>query len=225
MLKGIPCWGKYLPLLAATTALSLLATQAAVAGEGSTEETIGKRFGNPKGSRSFLTSDAYRDGEEVVDVLLRREDYRRMVEDLKFGEVQFDWAWAQGDYRRPTELRALGFSMAEFATASFVEVSNHATSLEPGLESHVRRAFRATLEHFGLEVVKRGGDLEIGVAIVGYQADRTYVFFRRRDPFIELEIKLTHQGAPLLLIRQQEHGLDPRTASLAIAGELLKFLE
>lgn len=41
---------------------------------------------------SFLTSREYRDDDEVVGKMLVDADYRKMVEDLQFHKVEFDWS-------------------------------------------------------------------------------------------------------------------------------------
>lgn len=43
---------------------------------------------------SFLESDDYKEGEEIVNVFLQEEDYRIMADDFERRGQSFDWGWA-----------------------------------------------------------------------------------------------------------------------------------
>ncbi|HVR96199.1 MAG TPA: hypothetical protein VMW27_06280 [Thermoanaerobaculia bacterium] len=43
----------------------------------------------------FVESDDYKDGEEIVNVFLKEDDYRLMVEDIERNGEEFDWGWVK----------------------------------------------------------------------------------------------------------------------------------
>jgi hypothetical protein len=186
----------------------------------------GLRRGGPA---TFLDSDDYRDGEEVVGVFLGDDEYGRMIEDVEFHGVGFDWTWYRADYAKPRKPARLLFRAADYGTVRVLPVANHAPALAPGLEEEVRGLFVQAMERLGLRVV--GDDeeaaLELGVAIVDYKADSTYIFFANIDPFIELEVRLrdTATGEPLVLIRNQDHNSTPALGAADTAAGLMRVLQ
>jgi hypothetical protein len=174
---------------------------------------------------TFLGSDDYKEGEEVVGKFLTDDDYALMVEDVEFGDVDYDWLWAKATFKKKDKIESLDFDVASYGTVTIPEVKNFSSSLEPGFEDHIREVFTAGMERLGLEVVESGGALTLGIAMVDYKSDSTYIYFGNVDPFIELEIRLSAGDENLLLIRDQEHGNDTRAAATDSASELLKFLQ
>lgn len=174
---------------------------------------------------TFLGSDDYKEGEEVVGVFLTDDEYGQMVEDLEYRDIDFDWAWAKADYKGKEKIRSLDFSVKNYSTVTIPPVKNFSSSLEEGLEDHVRDGFVRAMERLGLQVVDAGGDLTLGVVIVDYKSDSTYIYFGNLDPFIELELRLQQGDETLLLIRDQEHSSTPRAAATDFASQLLRFLQ
>lgn len=174
---------------------------------------------------TFLGSDDYEEGEEVVGKFLGDDEYRLMVEDLEYGDVDFDWGWAKATYKKKDKIEALDFDITSYGTVTIPEVQNYSASLEPGFEDHVREVFGAAMQRLGLEVVDSGGALTLEIAMVDYKSDSTYIYFANLDPFIELEVRLRDGDETLLLLRDQEHGNDTRSAATDFASELLKFFQ
>jgi hypothetical protein len=182
--------------------------------------------GGGGGPDTFLTSDDYRDGEEIVGVLLTDEEYGRMVEDIerRGGELNWGWAHAEG---RPAQPSQLLFDIGSYRTVRLPPVANESLVVLPGIDSDTHEAFRQGLEQLGLQVVEQGdADLAMEVAIVDLKTDKTFIWVTTLDPFLELEGRLreTATGQPLLLFRHQEHGTTPATAAADAVGEVLKFL-
>jgi hypothetical protein len=181
------------------------------------------------GPDTFLDSDDYRDGEEVVGVFLTDDEYGRMLEDVEFRGVDFDWVWYSAEYAKPRKPTRLLFRAADYGTVRVPPVTNHSPAIAPGLEEEVRELFVHALERLGLRVVADGEEaaLELGVVIVDYKADRTYIYVAMIDPFVELEIRLrdTATGEPLVLIRNQDHGATPVQGAADSAGSLIRLLQ
>lgn len=168
---------------------------------------------------TFLESDDYKDGEEIVDVFLKADDYRLMVEDIERNGNGFDWGWVKtvdvvassapepvenkGRLGRlmtrlpkrgrsnPAKPGVLGFDLRSYKSVS-LSVQNFAGVVQPSMLDAIRDAFALAVEQLGLEVAKDGApaDLELGVAIVDLKRDSTYIYFASIDPFIELEARL-----------------------------------
>ena len=98
-----------------------------------------------------------------------------------------------------------------------------------GLEEEVGKYFAAALERLGLTVVGENAkaDLELGVGIVDYKADKTYAYVAMIDPFIELEVRLRdlRAGRDLVLIRNQDHGNTPLEGAGDTAASLMLLLQ
>jgi len=63
---------------------------------------------------SFLDSDTYRKGEEVVGVLLTDDDYGKMLEDVvHLGKL--DWAWVLGQEDSP-KVKSQGFLVDDYSS-------------------------------------------------------------------------------------------------------------
>ncbi|MFP5285023.1 MAG: hypothetical protein ACLGI9_04730, partial [Thermoanaerobaculia bacterium] len=88
----------------------------------------------------FVDSDDYKEGEEIVNVFLKEEDYRLMVEDIERNGEAFDWGrvktaaaaaapaaepegkksllkrMKRGGGGNPAEPKELGFSLGSYKT-------------------------------------------------------------------------------------------------------------
>jgi hypothetical protein len=203
---------------------------------------------------TFLDSDDYKDGEEVVNVFLKADEYRLMVEEFERNGEEFDWGWVKtatsaaqpaaapeekkgklgrlfGSSRKgggnPARPGALGFDLRSYKSVS-ISVQNFAGLVTPATLAAVTDAFTLAMEQMGLSVVKDGSaaDLSLGIAIVDIKRDRTYAYVAMIDPFIELELQLRDntKGENLLLLRNQAHSTTPEEAALRYADVLIKFL-
>jgi hypothetical protein len=182
-----------------------------------------------RGPQTFLDSDDYRDGEEVVGVLLGDDEYALMIEGIEFRGIEFDWTWYKADYAKPRKPTRLLFRAADYGTVRVAPVTNHSPAVAPGVEEEVRELFVHAMERLGLRVAADGEEaaLELDVAIVDYKADSTYIFVGNVDPFIELEVRLreTATGEPLLLVRNQDHNSTPVLGAADTAGALIRVLQ
>ncbi|HEX5716788.1 MAG TPA: hypothetical protein VF179_11565 [Thermoanaerobaculia bacterium] len=197
----------------------------------------------------FVDSDDYKDGEEIVNVFLKEDDYRLMVEDIERNGEGFDWGWVKtagaeapaaepagkksllkrmkrGGGGNPAEPKELGFSLSSYKTVSVPKVENFSGLIPAGTQEKVQESFILAMKEAGLEVVEQGGDLELKVAIVDVKRDSTFVYFANVDPFIELELRLRDlkTSENLMLLRNQAHSNTPEDAALNYASSLLKFL-
>lgn len=200
----------------------------------------------------FVNSDDYRDGEEIVNVFLKEEDYHLMVEDIERNGEGFDWGWVKtagsvvpaaqpsgkkGLFKRIklggggpnlAEPKELAFSLSSYKTVSVPKVENFSGLVPPGTQEKVQEYFVMAMKEAGLEVVSddKAADLELKVVIVDIKRDSTYVYFANIDPFIELELRLRdlETGENLILLRNQAHSNTPEDAALNYASSLLKFL-
>lgn len=200
----------------------------------------------------FVNSDDYRDREEIVNVFLKEEDYRLMVEDIERNGEGFDWGWVKtaggaapaeqpsgkksllkriklgGGGPNPADPKELGFSLGSYKTVYVPKVENFSGLIPSGTQEKVQESFILAMKEVGLEVVSsdKGADLELKVAIVDIKRDSTYIYFANVDPFIELELRLRDlkTGENLILLRNQAHSNTPEDAALNYASSLLKFL-
>jgi hypothetical protein len=197
----------------------------------------------------FIDSDDYQDGEEVVNKFLKEEDYRRMIEDVTRGGATFDWGWVKTEGAAPVEEPAgkksrfpklggkkrggvtaepgaLGFDLKSYGTVS-VNVQSFFGIVPKETLEKVRESFVLGLEQLGLKVTDDAkAPLELGIAIVDLKRESTYIYFGTIQPFIELEVRLrdTATGEPLLLLRNQAHSNDPEDAALNYASNVVNFL-
>ena len=200
----------------------------------------------------FNESDDYQDGEEIVNVFLKEDDYRLMVEDIERNGEGFDWGWVKTSQNapsapteqdanrpkmlkwlpkrsggRPAQPQELGFDLGSYRTVSVPNVENFAGLVPPGTLEAVHEAFTLAAKELGLEVVPGDkADLELKVAIVDLKRDSTYIYFANIDPFIELELRLRDLTTTedLLLLRNQAHSNTPQDAAMNYASSLIKFL-
>lgn len=207
-----------------------------------------------QGQSYFVKSDDYKDGEEVVNVFLKEADYSLMVEDIERNGENFDWGWVKtatatdteapaepatktrrlmGRFRRnsgpnPARPKELGFDLSTYKTVSVDKVANHAGLIPPTTPDAVRESFVLAMKEIGLEVVQPGekADLDLGIAIVDYKRDSTFIYVATVQPFIELEVRVrdTAKDENLILLRNQAHSDTPEGAALNYASTLLKFL-
>lgn len=210
----------------------LVTLSMALAGCATTERVASRVGGGGDASddraprNSFLRSDDYRDGEEVVGVLLDDAEYAMLVEDLNRNGAEVNWGWLHSPDGRSAEPKALAFSIGDYSTVRVAPVENKSMKVAPGIEEETREAFSQGLELLGLDVVDGEADLELELAIVDYKPDPTFIWVTTLDPFIEIEGRLTDRRAdqPLLLFRHQEHGNTPAAAAADTAGELINLV-
>lgn len=163
---------------------------------------------------TFLASDDYTDGDEIVGVFLTQSDYAKMREDFARQDVEFDWGWA-----------APGLDVSQYSTVH-ITVENDSSALNPAVEDYVRESFALAMKRLGLEPVSSGADLELDLAVVDYSSEYTYAFVTMIHPFVEIELRLQNRrtGKDLLLIRNQEHSATPKTAAAEYASDLWQAL-
>lgn len=175
---------------------------------------------------TFIKSDDYKDGEEVVGKFLNDDDYRLMVEEIERNDEEFDWGWVRAE-GKPAKPKKLGFDVAAIKTVSIPTPQNYAGLIAANLIEPVAENAKLFAQHMGWTVVEAGqpADAELGLAIVDAKADRTYAYVAMIDPFIELEVRLSAGGQTVLLLRNQAHSSTPADASLKFMDELGKFLQ
>ena len=178
---------------------------------------------------TFLKSDDFKDGEEVVNVFFKAPEYGRMVEEIERNEANFDWGWAKQDGKKANKPKVLGFDLRPPKTIRISFVKNFARAIYPNIEEGVRQAFTLAWQQMGLQVVPGAADpadLELQLAIVDIKATSTYAYVAMIPPFVEIELRLldAKSGEDLLLLRNQEHAADPIAAAGAYASELIEFL-
>lgn len=181
------------------------------------------------GGDSFLKSDDYKEGEEVVKVFLQDEDYAKMIDDAERNDVDLDWAWVDtGDGKMKPKVKQLGFDVRSFGSVTIPEIrSFHKGMVPPEVTASVRENLVKACEHLGLEVVESGGALELGAALVDYKQDSSWTPWGNIKPFIEVEVRLraTEGDRVLALIRQQTHGDGATGAAFNFADQLMRFLQ
>lgn len=201
----------------------------------------------------YIDSDDYKDGEEIVGVFLKADDYRLMVEDIERNGEEFDWGWVKtaaaqpapepesrkGRFGKllshlprrgrenPAEPGTLSFDLHAYKTAA-LSVQNFAGLVRPATLDAVREAFTLAMQQMGLQVVPDGtnSDLDLGIAIVDIKRDSTYAYVATIEPFIELELRLrdAKTGENLILLRNQAHSTTSEEAAFRYADVLMKFL-
>lgn len=200
------------------------------AGTASGESGSARRSTGSRGGDTFLNSDDYRDGEEIVDVFLTAPHYARMTEEFEYRGVEFDWAWVKGAYggRKGKQFLGPDFDIRGYSTIR-VSAQNFSPGLVPDLEDQVRPYFVEAMRRLGLTVVEnnRDADLELGIAIVDFKSDQTYIFVAMLDPFIELELRLRdlRTGEDLMLVRNQDHNKTPVQGAGDTAASMMLVLQ
>lgn len=208
--------------------------------------------GSVQAADYFVDSDDYKEGDEIVNVFLKEDAYRLMVEDIERNGETFDWGWVKvagaepppaeepkkggvmgklrkgggGGRGNPAEPKNLGFALSDYKTVSIPKVQNFAGMVPGDTPARVREGFVQAMETIGLTVVDGRADLTLEVAIVDLKRDSTYIYFANVDPFIELELRLRDNKASenLILLRNQAHANSPEDAAFEYANTLLKFL-
>ncbi len=178
---------------------------------------------------TFLKSDDFKDGEEVVNVFFKEAEYGRLVEELQRNEAEFDWGWAKQTGKKASKPKVLAFDIRSAKTIRISFVKNFSRAIHPGIEDGVRQAFTLAWQQMGLQVVSGPADpadLELQLAIVDIKASGTFAWVANIPPFVEIELRLmdARTGEDLLLVRNQEHGPDPIAAAGSYASELIEFL-
>lgn len=211
------------PRRPSASALACLAlVSLVVAGCGSTGGLGG--LGQPD---TFINSDDYRDGEEIVGAVLTDEDYARMVEDIERHGADFNWGWVKAVDGKPAAPKTLAFDLDSYDRVRILPVVNKSMKVAPEITEAVHDALSQAMQLLDLEVAESGpADLELEVAVVDYKSDSTFIFVATLDPFLELEGRLreTASGETLFLFRHQEHGATPATAAGDTAGQIASFL-
>lgn len=166
---------------------------------------------------SFLASDDYSDSDKIKGVFLKDAEYAKMTEDFSRNDAdEFDWGWA-----------APGLDLHRYKTVHVIVKDDYGT-LNPDFKKYVGEVFEAAAKHLGLRVVaaSKSADLELGLDIVGYDADRHYAFVTMIEPSVELEIRIKDlkSGNDLLLVRNNEHGHNPKVAASDTAHDFMQML-
>lgn len=173
---------------------------------------------------TFIKSDDYTEGEEVVGKHLNDDDYRLMIDDLERNGEDFDWGWVKAPGKL-TKLKALGFDPASYKSVVIPEVKNFAGLTAKDVPATVAEAFGLAAGELGWTVAATG-DLELSMALVDIKRDSTFAVVAVVKPFIELEIRLkdTKTGENLLILRHQAHAEKVEDVGLLVADKLVKFL-
>lgn len=177
----------------------------------------------------YLDTDDYKEGEEVVDVFLGREEYSIMVEDIERNGEQLDWGWvltSAGD-RPVQEPKELAFDLSDYSTVRVPEVENFAGVMKDEELASVRDALEGAAKQLGLEAVESGdADLELKAVVVDLSRKNRGFGLIKIDPYIELEIRLRdlRENRDLLLLRNQEHADTPEDAAFEYASQMARFL-
>jgi len=183
--------------------------------------------GSGRGPHTFIDSGDYRDGEEIVGVVLHDEDYAKMVEDIERNGADFNWGWVKALDGKPARPATLAFDLTQYSTVRVLPVVNKSMKVAPEIEQAATDALIQAMQMLDLEVVdSESADLELEAAVVDYKSDRTYIYVGMLDPFIEMEGRLEDlaTGETLLLFRHQEHGGTPADAAGDTAGQVAMFL-
>lgn len=184
-------------------------------------------FALPAASRAdkFVSSDTYKEGDEVVGKFLTDAEYQLMVDDVERNDEEFDWTWVSAD--KPGKPKALKFSL-QGKKVYIAEVPNLAGLTAKNLPPLVAENVGEALKVVGAEIVTdpAAADYELGMAIVDNDKGGGWApYVGRIEPSVELELRLRDKaGQNLLLIRHQEHGGNGEDAVLEFADELSKFL-
>lgn len=202
---------------------------------------------------TFLQSDDFKEGEEVVNVFLKEDDYAIMVEEWMRNGQEFDWAWAltpgwaapaaapaesggglRGRLRgrsgpkldaRPKQL---GFAISDYKSAYVAPVANHAGIVKPEELEQVRDALLQAIGELGLEPAKSAeeADLVLESALVDLGREGGGFGLIQIQPFIELELRLHDRAGDrdLFLARTQKHAPSAFDAALTLASQVVLVL-
>jgi hypothetical protein len=168
---------------------------------------------------TFLESDDFKEGEEVVNVFLREADYAIMVEEFTRNGQEFDWGWALtpgwaapaapaadsggGGLRGRLGRRSsgpkldprpkqLGFNLADYKTAYVAPVGNFAGIVRDDEIEQVHDALLEAVKEMGLQPASSAAsaDLILESALVDVGREGGGFGYIQIDPFIEMEIRL-----------------------------------
>ncbi len=172
---------------------------------------------------SFLQSDDYKEGEEVVNVFLKEADYAIMVEDFARNGQEFDWAWALtpgwaapaapaadaggGGLRGRLGRRSsgpkldpnpkqLGFSLSDYKTAYVAPVGNFAGIVRDEEIEQIHDALLEAVKEMGLQPAgsAASADLILESALVDVGREGGGFGYIQIDPFIEMEIRIKERA-------------------------------
>lgn len=176
---------------------------------------------------TFINSGDYKDGEEIIGVVLGDEDYTLMIADIERNGSDFNWGWVKATDGKPAKPKTLAFDITEYRRVRIPAVVNKSMKVAPGIEDSVHEALSQAMALLDLEVVDDdSADLELEVAVVDYKSDSTFIWVATLDPFLELEgrLRAVESGETLFLFRHQEHGGTPAAAAGDTAGQIAGFL-
>lgn len=178
---------------------------------------------------TFLKSDDYKEGEEVVKVFLMDDDYAKMIDDVERNDVDFDWAWVKSaDGKMKAKPKKLGFDLRGAKSVTIPEIRKFHKGMVPdALLAAARESLVQAFAELGLEAVASDGDVTFEAVLVDYKKDSTFAYFATINPFIEVEARLTDNrtGEVWMLIRDQTHGDDAEGAAFNFADSVLRFLQ
>jgi hypothetical protein len=204
-------------------------------------------------AESFLESDDYKEGEEVVNVFLKEGEYAIMVEEFARNGQEFDWGWvltpgwapvaapaaeeggggvrARMRRRSGPKLEAnpkqLGFSMSDYKTAYVAPVANFAGIVRPEELEQIHEALTQAIGQMGLKPAGAGeADLVLESALVDLGREGGGFGLIQVQPFIELELRIKERAndRALFLARTQKHAPDAFDASLTLASQVALVL-
>ena len=202
---------------------------------------------------TFLQSDDFKEGEEVVNVFLKEDDYAIMVEEWMRNGQEFDWAWAltpgwaapaaapaesggglRGRLRgrsgpkldpRPKQL---GFAISDFKTAYVAPVANHAGIVKPEELAQVHDALVQAIGEMGLAPAEsaEAADLVLESALVEVNREGGGFGLIQIQPYIEMELRLRDRAGDrdLFLARTQKHAPSAFDAALTLASQVVLVL-
>lgn len=202
---------------------------------------------------TFLQSDDYKEGEEVVNVFLKEDDYAIMVEEWTRNGQEFDWAWAltpgwtatpaapaesggglrgrlrgRSGPKLDASPKQLGFAISDYETAYVAPVANHAGIVKPEELAQVHDALMQAIGEMGLEPAKTAeeADLVLESALVDLNREGGGFGLIQIQPFIELELRLRDRAGDrdLFLARTQKHAPSAFDAALSLASQVVLVL-
>ena len=201
---------------------------------------------------TFLESDDYKEGEEVVNVFLKEGDYAIMVEEWTRNGQEFDWAWAltpgwaapaaapaeggglRGRLRgrsgpkldaRPKQL---GFALSDYKTVYVAPVANHAGIVKPEELEQVHDALLQAVAEMGLAPAASAADADLVLESALVEVNREGGGFGliQVQPYLELELRLKERAGDrnLFLARTQKHAPNAFDAALTLASQVVLVL-